>query len=86
MERTRIRPTDGCERCGIASDAKQEKAPALFCPGAVTPSRSAGRFQASRQTLFRGPRLGNNACLAKREDKSQRCRAFADAIVKKGGF
>ncbi len=75
----------GNEGYGACDDAKQEKAPALFCAGAVTPSRSAGRFQARRQTLFHGLGSGNNACLAKRAKKSHRCRVSADAIVKKGG-
>ncbi len=82
-ETCRLRRGEGYE---ARSDDKQEKAPALFCAGADTPSRSAGRFQARRETLFRGLGSGNNACLAKRADKSQRCRVSADAIVKKGGF
>ncbi len=82
-EPCRLRRGEGYE---ARSDARQEKAPALFCAVTVTPPRSAGRFRAGRQTLFLGLGSENNACLSKRAEKSHRCRISADAILKNGGF
>ncbi len=62
-ETCRLRRGEGYE---ARSDDKQEKAPALFCAGTVTPPRSAGRFRAGRLALFLGLGSENNACLPKR--------------------
>jgi len=48
MERVSIRPTDGCEGEGIASDASRRKPVCRGRPPAVTSARSADSFEAIR--------------------------------------
>jgi len=48
-ELCRLRRSEGYE---ARDDDKQEKAPALFRAGAITPPRSAGRFRRTKDDAF----------------------------------
>ncbi len=66
FQRIRLRQSAQGQGRAEGSKKEQEKAPALFRAGAVTPPRSAGRFRAERLALFLGLGSENNACPFKR--------------------
>ena len=82
-ELCRLRRSEGYE---ARDDEKQEKAPALFRPGASTSARSAGSFQGHPQALLWPDKNTVNAILLQKGKKGRSQRLCPDAISKKGGF